>query len=35
MTGGNDDCVAIWDLGACARGSAKCPTSSNGARSTV
>ena len=30
VTGGNDDCIAIWDFGECAQGSAKRPTSSNG-----
>ena len=29
-TGGNDDCVAIWDVGECAEATAERSTSSNG-----
>ena len=29
-TGGNDDCVAIWDVGECAQATAERSTSSNG-----
>lgn len=29
-TGGNDDCVAIWDLGECAQAPIEKATSSNG-----
>ena len=32
VTGGNDDCIAIWDIGDHVNGPGKVPTASNGMR---